>query len=114
MNRLTIWTFATLGLVMATAAVAQGARGRFQAPASRDSYPTWTLPEQFKHDVFTFVRIQYDSGGSSRRGSNWDNDFPDCDWNFSARLHQRQQHVEGARTKVDRVTIQEQFAAVRQ
>jgi hypothetical protein len=54
----------------------------------RDAYHTWTIPEQFKHDVFTFVRIQYDSDGRVRRGAHWDNDFPDCDWNFSIRLQQ--------------------------
>ena len=50
----------------------------------RSEYKTWEV-EDFAKDVFTFVRIRYDSGGS--RGGGWANDFPDCDWNFSIRLH---------------------------
>jgi hypothetical protein len=67
---------------------AQGTRGRMQPRVDRSAYHTWTIPEQFKHDVFTFVRIQYDSDGGVRRGALWDNDYPDCDWNFSIRLQQ--------------------------
>lgn len=48
----------------------------------------WAVDEEFKHEVFTFARVQYDSDGFVRRGRNWDNDFPDCDWNFSVRLHE--------------------------
>ncbi len=50
------------------------------------------MPEHFPHDVFTFVRIVYDSygRGNGRRGGfgGWRNDYPDCDWNFSLRLQQ--------------------------
>ncbi|MDP8232723.1 MAG: DUF4159 domain-containing protein, partial [Candidatus Zophobacter franzmannii] len=51
----------------------------------------------FEHDVFTFVRIEYDSGGGyrggrsrggrGRRGGAY-TDYPDSDLNFSYRLHQ--------------------------
>jgi hypothetical protein len=64
-------------------------RGSFRNEYSveRNDYPTWELEPQFARDVFTFVRIQYDSyGGFGRRGQGWRNDFPDCDWNFSIRL----------------------------
>jgi hypothetical protein len=61
--------------------------GRRQA-VSRDEYPMWTIDDDFKHDVFTFVRIQYDGYGGRGRGGGWSNDHPDCDWNFSARLHE--------------------------
>jgi hypothetical protein len=70
--------------------------------------PNWKLDERFKNDVFTFVRIEYDSGwgrggrggrGGGRRGgfggygygggwARWATDFPDSDLNFSFRLQQ--------------------------
>ena len=72
-------------------------RGRGAAP-DRSDYPQWENPAEFKHDVFTFARIQYDSYGGrgggfgggfgGRGGGNWRNDFPDCDWNFSFRLQE--------------------------
>jgi hypothetical protein len=36
------------------------------------------------------VRIRYNENGYGRRGrfGGWRNDYPDCDWNFSARLQQ--------------------------
>ncbi len=61
-------------------------RGRSQSV--RSGYPMWSHEEAYKTDVFTFARIQYTSGGSGRRGRSWSNDFPDCDWNFSVRLHE--------------------------
>ena len=70
--------------------VAQSQRGP-EGPGDqpkRSDYPTWELDSEFPQDVFTFTRIQYDSGGYARRGLNWDNDYPDCDWNFSARLQE--------------------------
>lgn len=67
----------------------RGPRGGF-APRTpdRSEYPVWEQPKEFSRDVFTFVRVRYNSDGYVRRGRNWDNDFPDCDWNFSARLQQ--------------------------
>ena len=63
-------------------------RRRGRTATNRDDYPTWEIDKHFEHDVFTFVRIQYDSLGYARRGRQWDNDFPDCDWNFSVRLNE--------------------------
>jgi Domain of unknown function (DUF4159) len=83
----------------------------------RKGVPTWSNDERFQHDVFTFVRVQYNSGGGrgmmfqqpfggmgpmgfQRRGGGrgwgggggwggrWDTDFPDSDLNFSFRLQQ--------------------------
>ena len=48
----------------------------------------WEIEREFEHDVFTFVRIQYDSFGSFGWWVRWDNDYPDSDWNFSYRLQQ--------------------------
>ena len=65
-------------------------------PEDRKGVPTWKVDEAFKKDVFTFVRIEYDSfggrgGGRGRyRGGwgGWLTDFPDSDLNFSFRLQQ--------------------------
>ena len=62
-----------------------GRRGR-RTP-DRSDYVNWEVARGFERDVFTFVRIQFDTGGY-RRGPSWNNDFPDCDWNFSARLQE--------------------------
>jgi Domain of unknown function (DUF4159) len=72
-----------------------------QMPADRGGVPNWKNDERFKHDVFTFVRVEYDSGygrmggqggwGGGRRfrgGGGWATDFPDSDLNFSFRLQQ--------------------------
>ncbi|MEZ6137222.1 MAG: DUF4159 domain-containing protein [Pirellulaceae bacterium] len=62
--------------------------GRQRSLPSRDSFPTWETNPQFAQDVFTFVRIQFDSQGPFGWHDRWDNDFPDGDWNFSLRLQQ--------------------------
>ncbi len=48
--------------------------------------PDWEVDPQFKNDVFTFVRVRYNSWG--RRGGGWATDYPDSDLNFSFRLQQ--------------------------
>jgi len=66
-------------------------------PEDRAGVPNWKVDERFKKDVFTFVRVEYDSawgggyGGGRRRrgwGGGWATDFPDSDLNFSFRLQQ--------------------------
>src|SRR4029077_8081096 len=45
-----------------------------QLPADRAGVPNWEVDRKFKHDVFTFVRIQYDSfwgGGFGRGGGGY-------------------------------------------
>jgi hypothetical protein len=61
----------------------------------RNGVPTWDLDPDFRHDVFTFVRIEYGStrwGGGRRggrgRGGGWATDYRDSDLNFSFRLQQ--------------------------
>lgn len=54
----------------------------------RADYPQWEIDQNFEHDVFTFARVQFDSYGGGRGGGHWQNDYPDCDWNFSYRLQQ--------------------------
>ncbi|HEY3968018.1 MAG TPA: DUF4159 domain-containing protein [Planctomycetaceae bacterium] len=99
--------FALVAILLVVAAIAtsmlsaQGRRGRGggfgggsgfgRGPAAvpdRADYPTWEYPADFRHDVFTFVRIQYDSLGQRGFREPWRNDYPDCDWNFSFRLQQ--------------------------
>jgi hypothetical protein len=70
-----------------------GGRIPGQIPADRAGVPDWEVDPRFKHDVFTFVRVEYDSrwGGGRRRrgwGGGWATDFPDSDLNFSYRLQQ--------------------------
>ena len=62
--------------------------GRSRPRPSRSEFPVWDIEAGFEQDVFTFVRIQYDSFGSFGWWSRWDNDFPDGDWNFSYRLQE--------------------------
>jgi len=91
------------GLLVATVtAVAQfdGGRGYFRRgrrndekvplPSDRHDIPTWPVDPAFKSDVFTFVRIKYNSdyGYGRRSGGGWLTDWPDSDLNFSFRLQQ--------------------------
>ena len=94
----------------------RGRRNPVLIPDDRAGVPNWKVDERFKKDVFTFVRIEYDSGGGFGRGGSrrWlrrgfrrrpavaDDaeagamaaaaagltDFPDSDLNFSFRLQQ--------------------------
>lgn len=79
----------TLLGVVALPVIAQWQRrSRWQRrPPARSEYPQWHNPESFESDVFTFVRIQFDSPARIVDG-RWDNDYPDSDWNFSYRLQQ--------------------------
>lgn len=65
-----------------------------ELPADRAGVPNWQVDPKFKHDVFTFVRVQYDSYGGrgrgrrGRGGGGWRTDWPDSDLNFPFRLQQ--------------------------
>jgi hypothetical protein len=82
-----IRTIVLLCLAVCTAVTLAVGQGRYRQ-SLRSEYPTWEVAPEFKDDVFTFVRVQYDSYGPSRWWDRWDNDFPDGDLNFSFRLQQ--------------------------
>ena len=75
-------------LCVTAGAVAQRGRSRsFYGPDGRPErrgVPDCKVDDNFKKDVFTFVRIRYGSYG--RWG--WQTDYPDADLNFSYRLQQ--------------------------
>jgi len=55
---------------------------------SCSEFPTWDIQPEFKEDVFTFVRVQYDVYGPFGWWDRWNNDYPNGDLNFSFRLQQ--------------------------
>jgi hypothetical protein len=82
--RLSIFTIACVTLC----GIALAQRGWRRMPNieyDRGGVPTWNVDDRFAGDLFTFVRIRYDSYG---RGSSWLTDYPDSDLNFSLRLQQ--------------------------
>ena len=67
---------ATFALALAAGAVLaqRPYRDRWSGriPDDRAGVPNWTVDAKFKRDVFTFVRIEYDSfRGGYRRGGGW-------------------------------------------
>lgn len=64
---------------------AEGRLIKTETPEERNGVPTWEVDPAFKTDVFTFVRLEYDSYNRPR---SWLTDFPDSDLNFSFRLQQ--------------------------
>lgn len=86
-------------LVAFTAAILQGVaiaqrgwrRQRYFDPSQvdRGDVPNWENSQEFKNDVFTFVRVKYSSGGGGwYGGGRWATDYPASDLNFSFRLHE--------------------------
>ncbi len=72
--------------------------------AAREVLPTWEINPQFGSDVFTFVRIQFDSNGPFGWHDRWDNDYPDGDRNLSLRLQQLTSLVVNPQCEVLRLT----------
>jgi hypothetical protein len=86
-----------------------GGRRRQRDEPDRTEYPVWEHEKSFDSDVFTFVRIQYDSTGYANSRRTWANDYPDCDWNFSVRLHELTSMKVDPNGKVLRLTDPELF-----
>lgn len=88
----TRWLVVAAAVVVAaagicSAALQPGRQGRApQLPADRAGVPDWQVDPNFKQDVFTFVRIEYDSYRGRRWG--WTTDWPDAELNLSFRLQQ--------------------------
>jgi hypothetical protein len=85
---------------------------RFRDPRNvdRNGVPEWEVNADFQHDVFTFVRIEYDSYGGrgyGRGGGNWLTDFPDSDLNFSFRLQELTSLKVSPHPKIFRLTDDE-------
>ncbi len=76
---------------------------------SRTEFPTWEIEPGFEQDVFTFVRIEYDSFGPFGWWDRWDNDHPDGDWNFSYRLQELTSLEVAPNSKVIRLSDPELF-----
>ena len=77
-------------LLIAFAVVAFAQRNRWWREQTvhmdRGGVPDWEVDRNFPGDLFTFVRIKYESYG--RRGGGWATDYRDSDLNFSLRLQQ--------------------------
>lgn len=60
--------------------------------SNRAGVPEWEVPPGFKHDVFTFARVQYTSYSSGRswgsRRGRWAIDYPDAELNLAYRLQE--------------------------
>lgn len=76
-------------VLVAVAGVVLAQRSRPRPIAEdRRGVPDWKVDPNFEKDVFTFVRIEYDSYGGRGWGGGWRTDWPDADLNFSFRLQQ--------------------------
>ena len=100
MTRLAV-VFVAVACLAAFVAAQERGRGRrgyggYRGPqfdlSDRRGVPDWGVDNQFKSDVFTFVRVRYSSYGGrgyyGRGGGDWATDYPDSDLNFSFRLQQ--------------------------
>jgi hypothetical protein len=101
-----------LSLGLSVLALAQ--RGRFRITRDtpleeRNGVPEWQVDEDFKQDVFTFVRIEYDSYGGRWRGGDWSTDYPDSDLNFSYRLQELTSLKVNPNPRILRLTDEELF-----
>ncbi|MGE3778632.1 MAG: DUF4159 domain-containing protein, partial [Pirellulaceae bacterium] len=82
---------------------------RTGATIDRNGVPEWEVVPEFKNDLFTFVRVEYDEGGMRRRGGGWTTDYPDSDLNFSFRLQQLTALKVDPHPKIVRLTDEELF-----
>ena len=84
--RIAIGLLVLAGCSLALVAQQRGGRNRggYGQTSDRRGVPTWDVDKKFDKDLFTFVRIKYDSFG---RGG-WFVDYRDSELNFSLRLQQ--------------------------
>jgi hypothetical protein len=74
-----------VGLLGTGAALAQRRRRGGGGNSASTTAPGWEVSKELPEDVFTFVRLRYNSWRSS---GNWRIDWPDADFNLSYRLQQ--------------------------
>ncbi len=81
-----VW--AVIGVALVGTVLAQ--RGRFsrRAPVASSPAPERSVGPQFGPDLFTFVRVQYDSFATWYGYEKWTIDYPDADLNLAFRLGQ--------------------------
>lgn len=85
-HKIIITTSASLVFLISGLALAQrGWRRPYNIEIDRNGVPSWDVDQRFQGDLFTFVRVRYESYG---RGGGWAVDYPDSDLNFSLRLQQ--------------------------
>lgn len=85
-------------------------RGELVIPPDRNGVPDWQVNARFPHDVFTFVRVRYDSPGADwGEYGKWATDFPDSDLNFPFRLQQLTSLVVDPKPRIVRLTEEELF-----
>ncbi len=104
-----------LGMVLVVVAAPQYRTAREAEPSNRAT-PNWTVPEGFKKDVFTFVRVKYHVNVTGKYGrghtppdERWMIDFPEADLNFSYRLQQLTSLKVDPDTKTVEITEKELF-----
>lgn len=90
MKRAAVLLLLGIGLTIAYAQRRQRDSYRHAVAPGSEEELTWTVDSKFKHDVFTFARIRYESvyRGWRGGGGGWATDAPDSDLNFSWRLQQ--------------------------
>ena len=114
------WFVVIIGLLMGGLVAAQDYQRRSRGNRyydARAGVPLWEKSKEFEHDVFTFVRIQYDShrgnygwrGGRGGRGGKWRTDYPDADLNLSFRLKELTSMEVDPNGKIIRLTDKELF-----
>jgi hypothetical protein len=88
-GRLRLATTAALAVVLLAqlwdTADAQRRFSRRVPSFDRNGVPTWEVDAEMPDEVFTFVRLRYES---SHRGGAWATDYPDAELNLSYRLQQ--------------------------
>ena len=101
LQRMLVAAFAVfaIGLLFTTISLAQ--RRAREIPMDRNGVPTWEVDAEMPDELFTFVRLRYNS---FRRGYAWATDYPDADLNLSFRLQQLtslRAHPEGKILDID-------------
>ena len=110
---LTFTALLLIGLVVVAQDFQRRSRGLrdLNIPADvRNGVPQWENNEKFPRDVFTFVRVEYDSSRRGRgRGGKWQTDYPDADLNLSFRLKELTSLEVDPNGKILRLTDPELF-----